>query len=60
MGSMEACAPAVLTRSVLTSPVLPRCVPRLPPTLLGGAENREKYLAIGESDRMTMKFVKPR
>ena len=32
----------------------------LPPTLLGGNENRERYLAIGESDRMTMKFVKPR
>lgn len=32
----------------------------LPPTLLGGAENREKYIAIGESDRMTIKFVKPR
>ena len=32
----------------------------LPPTLLGGAENREKYLAIGESDRMTLRFLKPR
>jgi predicted methyltransferase len=32
----------------------------LPPSLLGGAENREKYIAIGESDRMTIKFVKPR
>jgi len=32
----------------------------LPPTLLGGAENREKYIAIGESDRMTIRFVKPR
>ena len=32
----------------------------LPPTLLGGDENREKYLAIGESDRMTIRFVKPR
>jgi predicted methyltransferase len=32
----------------------------LPPTLLGGDENRAKYLAVGESDRMTIKFVKPR
>ena len=30
----------------------------LPPTLRGGAVDREKYLAIGESDRMTLKFVK--
>jgi len=31
----------------------------LPPTLRAGQENREKYLAIGESDRFTLKFVKP-
>jgi predicted methyltransferase len=31
----------------------------LPPTLRGGTEDREKYLAIGESDRMTLKFIKP-
>jgi predicted methyltransferase len=31
----------------------------LPPTLRYGDENRERYLAIGESDRMTLKFVKP-
>ena len=30
----------------------------LPPTLRGGDENREAMLAIGESDRMTLKFVK--
>jgi predicted methyltransferase len=30
----------------------------LPPTLRLGAKDREKYLAIGESDRMTLKFVK--
>ncbi|MGI4777115.1 MAG: class I SAM-dependent methyltransferase [Janthinobacterium lividum] len=32
----------------------------LPPTLRGGAVEREKYVAIGESDRMTLRFVKPR
>lgn len=37
----------------------PRGVWSLPPTLRGGAEDREKYLAIGESDRMTLKFIKP-
>ena len=31
----------------------------LPPTLRAGEENRDEYLAIGESDRFTLKFVKP-
>jgi predicted methyltransferase len=31
----------------------------LPPTLRGGEADRAKYLAIGESDRMTLRFVKP-
>jgi predicted methyltransferase len=31
----------------------------LPPTLRAGDENRDEYLAIGESDRFTLKFVKP-
>ncbi len=30
----------------------------LPPTLRGGEKDREKYTAIGESDRMTLKFTK--
>ncbi len=37
----------------------PRGVWTLPPTLALGEKDREKYLAIGESDRMTLKFVKP-
>ena len=32
----------------------------LPPTLTGGDVDREKYLAIGESDRFTHRYVKPR
>jgi predicted methyltransferase len=32
----------------------------LPPRLRLGAQDRERYLAIGESDRMTLRFVKPR
>ena len=32
----------------------------LPPSLRKGDVDREKYLAIGESDRMTLKFVKPK
>jgi len=31
----------------------------LPPVLANKDEDREKYVAIGESDRMTLKFVKP-
>ena len=32
----------------------------LPPVLTKGDTDRDKYLAIGESDRMTLKFVKPK
>jgi predicted methyltransferase len=32
----------------------------LPPRLRLGDKDREKYVAIGESDRMTLKFVKPK
>ena len=31
----------------------------LPPSLRGGDIQKDTYLAIGESDRMTLKFVKP-
>ncbi|MDP2565885.1 class I SAM-dependent methyltransferase [Pseudoalteromonas marina] len=31
----------------------------LPPSLRGGEADREKYLSIGESDRMTLLFIKP-
>ncbi len=37
----------------------PRGVWTLPPTLALGDKDRARYLAIGESDRMTLKFVKP-
>lgn len=37
----------------------PEGVWTLPPSLALGDEDREKYVAIGESDRMTLKFVKP-
>ncbi len=38
----------------------PEGVWTLPPTLRLGDKDREKYVAIGESDRMTLRFVKPR
>ena len=37
----------------------PKGVWTLQPALSLGDEDREKYLAIGESDRMTLKFKKP-
>ena len=37
----------------------PKGVWTLPPALRQGDVDRAKYVAIGESDRMTMKFVKP-
>ncbi|HYP91534.1 MAG TPA: hypothetical protein VEQ59_25375, partial [Polyangiaceae bacterium] len=36
----------------------PEGVWSLPPTLREGDKDRERYLAIGESDRMTLKFEK--
>lgn len=38
----------------------PKGVWTLPPSLELGDQDRAKYLAIGESDRMTLKFVKPK
>jgi len=37
----------------------PRGVWTLPPSLRLKDQNRQKYLAIGESDRMALKFRKP-
>jgi predicted methyltransferase len=37
----------------------PKGVWTLPPTLEEGDKDRDRYLAIGESDRMTLKFIKP-
>jgi predicted methyltransferase len=37
----------------------PHGVWSLPPTYKGGETDRAKYAAIGESDRMTLRFVKP-
>jgi predicted methyltransferase len=38
----------------------PRGVWTLPPVFAEGEQNRERYIAIGESDRFTLKFEKPR
>lgn len=36
----------------------PKGVWTLPPTLRLGEQDKDKYLAVGESDRMTLKFIK--
>lgn len=38
----------------------PKGVWTLPPSLRMGDTDRQKYLAIGESDRMTIRFIKPK
>ena len=38
----------------------PKGVWTLPPTYVEGDKDRAKYAAIGESDRMTLKFIKPK
>jgi predicted methyltransferase len=38
----------------------PEGVWTLPPTLALGDKDKEKYVAVGESDRMTLRFVKPK
>jgi predicted methyltransferase len=38
----------------------PKGVWTLPPTLTEGEKDKSKYLAIGESDRMTLRFTKPK
>ena len=37
----------------------PKGVWTLPPTLTEGDVDRARFIAIGESDRMTLRFVKP-
>lgn len=37
----------------------PKGVYALPPTLAMGERDKARYLAIGESDRMTLRFIKP-
>jgi predicted methyltransferase len=37
----------------------PKGVWTLPPVLAEKDVNRDKFLAIGESDRMTLRFIKP-
>lgn len=45
--------------NVLDEKNYPKGVYTLPPTLAMGKKDRKKYLKIGESDRMTLKFIKP-
>ena len=48
-----------VNRNPLDTRDYPEGVWTLPPDLALGERDRDKYLAIGESDRFTLKFVKP-
>jgi predicted methyltransferase len=49
-----------INANVKDQTVYPRGVWTLPPTYQMGDENKAEFTAIGESDRMTLKFQKPR
>ncbi|MDX1536578.1 methyltransferase [Arsukibacterium sp.] len=55
----ELVARSEINANLLDSKDHPKGVYTLPPTLALGNYNRDMYLAIGESDRMTLKFIKP-
>ena len=48
-----------INKNLKDTSVHPKGVWTLPPSLRLGEENKAKYLAIGESDRMTLLFQKP-
>jgi predicted methyltransferase len=53
-------ASSEINANPLDSADWPNGVWTLPPVLRLGDQDRARYLAIGESDRMTLRFVKPR
>ena len=55
----ELLASSEINANAKDNAVHPKGVWTLPPALKLKAIDREKYLAIGESDRMTLKFIKP-
>lgn len=59
LAGFELVASSELNANPLDTKNYPKGVYALPPTLAMGQYNKEHYLAIGESDRMTLKFIKP-
>jgi predicted methyltransferase len=55
----ELAARSDMNRNPSDSHEHPEGVWTLPPSLALGDKNQDKYLAVGESDRMTLRFVKP-
>ena len=53
-------ATSEINANPLDTKIYPEGVWSLPPTLRLKEQNKAKYLAIGESDRMTLKFRKPK
>ena len=56
----ELVASSEINANPLDSKNYPKGVYTLPPTLAMGGQDKEYYLAIGESDRMTLKFIRPK
>jgi predicted methyltransferase len=59
LAGFELVASSEINANPADSKNYPKGVYALPPTLAMGLENKAEYLKIGESDRMTLKFVKP-
>jgi predicted methyltransferase len=59
MAGFELVASSEINANPADTKNYPKGVYALPPTLAMGHDNKAEYLAIGESDRMTLKFVKP-
>jgi predicted methyltransferase len=59
LAGFELAASSELNANPADTKNYPKGVYALPPTLAMGQENKAEYLSIGESDRMTLKFVKP-
>ena len=59
LAGLELVEKSEINANALDTKNYPKGVWTLPPSLRNGEVDKDKYLAIGESDRMTLKFVKP-
>ena len=59
LAGFELVASSEVNANPLDTKNYPKGVYALPPTLAMGLQDKNSYLSIGESDRMTLKFRKP-
>lgn len=59
LAGFELVASSEVNANPLDTKNYPKGVYALPPTLAMGLQDKNSYLSIGESDRMTLKFIKP-